>query len=135
MADGLGNLNPIKGLGSDKILYTGSFQCNATSNPVSTTFRASPGFIFTVAYSATGVQTVTLDASLNLPGLPEFIECAPQGAVLATDWFDCFILGEFNLATRSFAIQMHRSGTGQAPANTAGNRVNFCLVFRNSTSR
>lgn len=135
MADGLGNLNPLKVLGSDGILYVGSFQCNGTSNPVSTTFRGPPGFIFTVAYAATGVFTVTLDASLNLPDLPAIITVSPQGAVLATDWFDCFVLGEFNRTTRSFQIQAHRSGTGNAPANTAGNRINFAIEFRNSTSR
>lgn len=135
MADGLGNLNPLKVLGSDGILYAGSFQCNGTSNPASTTFRGPPGFIFTVAYSATGVFTVTLDASLNLPDLPAYIEAGPQFAVLATDWFECSPLGEFNRTTRSFQIQAHRSGTGQAPANTAGNRINFSIFFRNSTSR
>lgn len=135
MADGLGNLAHLRCLGTDTIAYFGSFQTNGTSNPASTTFRGPPGFIFTVTYSATGVFTVTLDASLNLPDLPAYIEANPQGAVLATDWFDCFVLGEFNRTTRSFVIQAHRSGTGQAPANTAGNRINFSLIFRNSTSR
>jgi hypothetical protein len=135
MAD-VGNLNPVKGLGTDLVIYAGSFQCNGTSNPASTTFRSETGLLFSVVYSATGVFTVTLtDPSLNLPDLPVFIGAEPQGAVLATDWFDTFILGEFNRTTRSFAIQAHRSGTGQAPANTAGNRINFWILFKNTTAR
>lgn len=135
MADGLGNLNPLKVLGTDGILYAGSFQCNAAANPLASTFRAPPGLVFSVTYSATGVYTVTLDASLNLPDLPLYIEANPQFATMATDWFDCGVVGEFNRTTRSFVIQAHRSGTGQAPAATAGNRINFSIQFRNSTSR
>lgn len=135
MADGLGNKNPLYAIGSDPFLYAGSFQCNGTSNPVSTTFRGPPGLVYTVTYAATGAFTITLDASLNLPDLPGYIEANPQFAVLATDWFDCAVTGEFNRTTRSFVIQAHRSGTGQAPANTAGNRINWSLQFRNSTSR
>lgn len=134
--DGLGNATPIKGLGTEQFKLSGSFQCNGTSNPASTTHRCPPGLVFTVTYSATGVFTVTFtDTSMVLPDLPLEVNVSPQFAVLATDWFDCATLGEFNRTTRSFQIQAHRSGTGQAPANTAGNRINFCITVRNSTSR
>ncbi|MGL4444255.1 MAG: hypothetical protein ACRCU1_11555 [Alsobacter sp.] len=113
----------------------GSVACNGTSNPIATSNRSSPGLVFTTVYSATGVLTITLDPTLALPAFPECITVTPQCATLATDWFDCAVLGEFNVATRSFQIQMHRSGVGQAPAVLAGNRVNFTIKFRNSTSR
>lgn len=135
MADGLGNLNPLKVLGTDGILYAASFQTNAAANPLASTFRAAPGLIFTVTYAATGIYTVTLDPSLNLPDLPSCIRVSPQFAVLATDWFECAVVGEFNRTTRSFVVQAHRGGVANAPAATAGNRINFTIQFRNSTSR
>lgn len=122
-------------LGTDKFIFNGSFQTNATSNPLTTTFQASPGMIFTVTYGATGLYTVTLDASLALPAAPETIHVTPQYATLATDWFECGVLGAFNTSTRAFVVQAHRSGVANAPAATAGNRINFSLIFRNSTSR
>lgn len=134
MANGLGNLNPLQILGTDGILYAGSFQTNGTSDPATTTFRTSPGLTFTVVYSATGVYTVTLPADLNLPDLPLSIKATPQYSALA-NWFEVGIVGEYNRTTRVFVIQAHRSGTGNAPSNTAGNRINFEIVFRNSTGR
>ena len=134
--DGLGNVNPIKGYGTEQFRLVGSFQCNGTNNPAAATHRTPPGMPFAVTYAATGVFTVTLsDPSAVFPELPLEITVTPQFATLATDWFECGVLGEFNRTTRSFQIQAHRSGTGQAPANTAGNRINFCITVRNSTSR
>ena len=126
---------PIDGFGPEPLVYYGSFQCNGTSNPSSTTFRFPRGQTFTVAYSATGVFTVTLGAGLTLPSQPLSIKVTPQYATLATDWFDVGVLGEttLNSSTRQFVIQAHRSGTGQAPANTAGNRINFAIFATNST--
>ncbi len=135
MADGLGNLNPLKCLGTDGMVYSASFQTNAAANPLSSTFRAPPGLVFTVAYAATGIYTVTLDASLKLPALPFVVRATPQYATLATDWFECGVVGEFNLTTGAFVVQAHRNGVANAPAATAGNRINFEISFRNSTSR
>jgi hypothetical protein len=128
----------VETLGPEPLAYWGSFQCNGTSNPSSTTFRAPPGLAgFTVAYSATGVFTITLPAGLTLPSQAYSIIASPQFAVLATDWFDCAVLGEstLNSTTRQFVVQAHRSGTGQAPANTAGNRINFAIFATNSTGK
>lgn len=128
----------VEALGAEPLAYWGSFQCNSTSNPASTTFRGPQALVgFTVAYSATGVFTVTLPAGLALPAQAYSIVVSPQFAVLATDWFDCAVLGEttLNTTTRQFVIQAHRSGTGQAPANTAGNRINFAIFATNSTGK
>lgn len=127
---------PLKGLGSEPLAYWGSFQTNAVANPVSTTFRAPPGLkAFTVAYSATGVYTVTLPAGLSLPDQPHVILVSAQFATLATDYFAAGVLGEttLNTSTRQFVVQAHRSGVGQAPAATAGNRINFAVLTCNST--
>ena len=128
----------VECLGPEPLVYWGSFQCNSTSNPASTTFRGPPGLVgFSVVYSATGVFTVTLPAGLALPAQAYSIVVSPQFAVLATDWFDCAVLGEstLNSTTRQFVVQAHRSGTGQAPANTAGNRINFAIFATNSTGK
>lgn len=130
-----GNLAEVQAIGTNTTMLSFSFQCNGTSNPASTTFRAPPGLTFTVTYSATGVFTIVFGSDITFPDRPVGITITPQFAVLATDWFDCALLGEFSATTRTLVVQAHRSGAGQAPANTAGNRINVDLVFRNSTSR
>lgn len=128
--------NSVEAIGPDPLVYYGSFQCNASSDPSSTTFRAPPGFrAFTVTYAATGTYTVTLPAGCTLPSQPYVVACWPQFATLATDWFECGTLGEttLNAATRQFVIQAHRNGTAREPANTAGNRINFAIFATNST--
>lgn len=128
------DVRPMEGLGNERLVYDGSFQCNGTSDPSSATFRYPRGLAFTVAYSATGVFTVTLPAGLALPSQPYSIVVSAQFATLATDHFVVGVVGETTLTTtRTFVIQAHRNGTGQAPANTAGNRINFAIFATNST--
>lgn len=132
------NTQYLDALGSEPLAYWGSFQCNGTSNPATTTIRAPQGLAaFTVTYSATGVFTITVPAGFTLPNQVYSIVVSPQFATLATDWFDCAVLGEttLNTSTRQFVVQAHRSGTGQAPANTAGNRINFAIFASNSTGK
>jgi len=126
----------LKGVGTEGVLLVGSFQCNASSDPASTTFRAPPALKgFTVSYAATGTYTVTLPAGFTLPAQPLFVAAWPQFATLATDWFECGVLGEstLNATTRQFVVQAHRNGTAREPANTAGNRINFAIYARNTT--
>lgn len=128
------DLRPLEAMGNEQLVYYGSFQTNGTSDPSSTTFRYPRGLVFTVTYSATGVFTVTLPAGLTLPSQPYSIVVGAQFAVLATDHFVVGVLGETTLTTtRTIVIQAHRNGTGQAPANTAGNRINFAIFATNST--
>lgn len=126
---------PLKGLGAEGMAICSSFQCNASSNPLSTTFRGPKGFIYTVTYAPTGIYTVALASGLGLPEQPFVVAAWPQYATLATDWFECGIVGDttLNTTTRSFVIQAHRNGTAREPAATAGNRINFGIIFRNST--
>jgi hypothetical protein len=124
----------IKGVGPEPIAYWGSFQTNGTSNPASTTYRYPRGLAFTVTYSATGVYTITLPAGFTLPSQPHCVVVGRGFAALA-DHFDAAVLGEttLNAATRQIVIQAHRAGTGQAPANTAGNRIHFAILSSNSS--
>lgn len=129
-------LHNVKGCGPEPVIYAGSFQCNGTSDPSSTTYEYPPGFPFTVTYSATGVFTVTLPSGFVLPDQPYSIQVTPQFSELA-NYFAVGVLGEttLNTTTRQFVIQAHRAGTGEAPTNTAGNRINFAIHATNSTGR
>ena len=131
----VGNASPIKGIGAELYILSGSFQGNGTSDPATAGKRSTPGFVWTVVRAGVGLYTITLDASLALPELPVAVEATTQGAVLATDRCEAMVLGEFNLTTRSFQIQLHRAGTAFELQNTAGNRVNFKLFVRNTTGR
>lgn len=134
--DGLGNACPIDALGAEHYLLCGSFQGNGVSDPVTTTKRTSPGFSWTVVRNAAvGLYLVTLDETLALPELPIAMGVTMQGAVLATDRFEAMILGEFVLSTRSFQIQLHRAGVAFELPATAGNRVNFWMLVRNTTGK
>lgn len=126
---------PLKGGGAEPRVLWGSFQTNGTSDPSATTFRYPPGFKFTVTYSATGVYTVTMPSGVILPAQPGVILVSAQFATLATDYFEVGVVGEstLNTTTKQFVIQAKRAGSGQAPANTAGNRINFAILFNNST--
>lgn len=129
------NAFPLQGLGAEGFLLGGSFQTNAASDPSSSLFEYPPGFKFTVTYAATGVYTVTVPSGFVLPRQPVFIAAWPQYATLATDWFECGVLGAttLNTSTRQFVVQAHRNGTAREPAATTGNRINFLLYTRNST--
>ena len=124
-------------LGPDRFCLGGSFQCNAAANPASTTYRGNDFMSFAVTYAATGTYTVTLGSGLILPAQPLFVAAWPQYATLATDWFECGVLGEstLNATTRQFVIQAHRNGTAREPAATAGNRINFAIFASNNTGR
>ncbi|HYE92052.1 MAG TPA: hypothetical protein VEA38_13565 [Terriglobales bacterium] len=127
---------PAFALGPDCFSIAGSFQCNAGSNPASTTFRKSLGLNFSVTYAATGVFTVTLASGLVLPAQPMGIIVSPQFAVLADDWFDTAVVGESTLTTtRTIVIQAHRAGVAREVANVAGNRINFCIFAQNNTGK
>lgn len=131
------SLQPVKALGPETIIYEGSFATNASSNPTTTDSRYPIGLPFTVVYAATGTYTVTVPIGLALPAQPFVVACWPQFATLATDWFECAVLGETTLTTttRSFVIQAHRNGTAREPAALAGNRINFAIIASNSTGR
>lgn len=128
------NPHRLFAVGPDRFVLGGSFQCNATSNPSSATFRGTAGMPFTVTYSATGVYTITLPAGFRLPAQPLFVVASAQFAALA-DWFTVAVLGETTLngGARQIVLQAHRDGVGQAPANTSGNRINFMIFASNNT--
>lgn len=126
-----GVLNTI---GPDRFLIGGSFAVNGTSDPAAASSRGRAGNTFTVAYSATGVYTVTFPLELKLPAQPFSIVVTPQWDALA-NWFDVAVVGDSTLngTNRQIVIQAHRSGTGNAPAAGTGARINFMLLASNNT--
>ena len=132
----VGNARPICGYGTDLYVLAGSFQGNGTSDPATATKQTTPGFSWTVVRDgAVGLYKVSLDAGCKIPEKPVAIDLTTQGAVLATDQCSCMVIGEFDLTSQFFRIQLHRAGTAFELPNTAGNRVNFKLFVRNTTSR
>lgn len=122
-------------LGPDKYCLVGSFAPNGTDAPLAASSRGRKfGFTFTVAYSATGVFTVTLPSNMSFPNQPEAILVSAQVDALAS-YFAVMVVGEttLNTATRQFVIQAHRAGTGEAPAAAAGTRINFAIFISNTT--
>ncbi len=106
----------------DGTLIAGSFQCNAASNPLAATYRRgryAPAW--TVTYTATGIYTVQFPADFKLPALAQVIRAAA--------WPQCAPVGEYDTANRRLVIQAHRNGVANAPAATAGNRINFALLL------
>ena len=125
---------PMKGLGAETFYVAGSFCPNGASNPNPALNRYGRGFIWTVVRSGVGLYTVTLDPSMNIPGVgPIYADSNAQCATLATDWFNTLTVGEFSATTRQIIIQAHRTGVAQEVAGTTGNRINFSVYFRNST--
>jgi hypothetical protein len=133
----LGGLQCMKGLGPEPIVFAGSFQPHAGSDPSSTLFEYPNGLKFSVTYAATGTFTVTLPEGAILPDQPYAILVSAQYATLATDWFEVGVLGAttLNATARQFVVQAHRNGTAREVAATTGNRINFAIVATNSTGK
>ena len=129
--------HPLLSIGPERVLLAGSFAPNAAVAPVVTASRGREfGQTFTVAYTATGVYTVTFPAGYTLPAQPASIIVTPQWSAIA-NWFDVGVVGEttLNTTTRQFVIQAHRSGTANEPVAAAGTRINFLLHVSNNTGR
>jgi len=124
-------------IGPERVLLAGSFAPNAAVAPVVTDSRGREfGHTFSVAYTATGIYTVTLPVGYTLPAQPASIIVTPQWSAIA-NWFEVGVVGEttLNSTTRQFVIQAHRSGTANAPVAAAGSRINFLLHVSNNTGR
>lgn len=125
-------------MGSTDYILTGSVQTVGTTTGLVPTanIRVPRGLgKMTVTYSATGVYLFTLPAGLSFPKHAWNINVSSQCATLATDYFEVIVLGEdtLNTSTPTFTVQCKRAGSAQAPAATAGNRINFTITAGNTT--
>lgn len=125
-------------MGANDIIMCGSVQTVGTTAGLvaSSNIRVPRGMgKMTVTYSATGIYLFTLPTGLKFPKHAWSLVHSAQAATLATDWFETVEIGEdtLNSTAPKFTIQCHRNGTANAPAATAGNRINFWVVAGNTT--
>lgn len=118
---------------ADGYLGVGSFATNGTSSPTASMLRKQMGLPFTVAYSATGIYTITFDKRFRLPKEPFLVIARLQSAL--ADWADVIVTGQaLKSGTPTITLQLHRSGTAQAPpTNANGAFVHFAFVGTNNT--
>ncbi len=125
-------LQPAKGGGAEPTVLWGSFAPNAALTPDTDSNGGPPGFkAFTVAYTATGVFTVTLPVGWTPVGTPTILVSAQAESL--GEHFQVMVVDAYAAATRSFVIQAHRNGTGREIAASADARIHFALIFNNST--
>ena len=96
---------PVRGsFRRDMILGMGSFQCNAASNPSSTTFRGSVKKMMSVAYSATGLFTVTFSPTLRFPDAIDVLVGNSCADMTATNFFEANLKGDPSATNGSFVV-------------------------------
>ncbi len=129
-----------KTFGANDCIITGSFQTNgATTGAIVASTILSPrgtlSMTVTQSASVSGLYTVSIPYGITFYTGPWALTISPEFATLATDWFSVGQLGTVTqtAGVLSFQVQCHRSGTAQAPAATAGNRINFILVAGDTT--
>lgn len=115
------------------IVGWGSFNCNGASTPASTTFLGSLKNRFTVAYSATGIFTVTLSSGLSFPENPVILVASQCADNTGTNQFWVCLTGSYSNTNRQFVIQANQGTSAFAPPATTGNRIAFYLGIVNST--
>lgn len=135
----IGTYRPFT-MGSMDTIMALSFQTNgSTAGAVPSASVLAPRGIaaVTVTQSGTtaGLYTITLPYGSTFPKQPWAIQADAQFASLATDWFEAAVLGPVTYSNGKMVIQVqcHRSGVANAPANTAGNRVNILLLAGNTS--
>lgn len=113
----------------------GSFQCNGSGTPATTTFRGSLKDRFTATYTATGIFTITLSSGLSFPETPVITVSSQCADNTGTNQFWVTQTAEWNNTSRSFVIQANQGTSAFAPPATAGNRINFWIGIVNSTGK
>ena len=118
----------------------GSFAPNATSTPATADFLGSLKGRFSVAYSATGIYTVTLGTGLSFPENPVILLTSQCVDMTDTNRFWVVQKGAYSNTNRTFDIQALQDSAAAAsagfavPANAA-NRIAFMLCIINSTGK
>lgn len=131
--DGVGGSSVIRSLGSkvrQQAVLRGGFRPNAASAP--TVFRGPLAGMFTVAYSATGIFTVTFGTAfqgIKFPSsdLPAIDLMATMVDVTNTNRFQPLLVGNYNNTTRSFVIQCWQDTAAFAVPSNAANWIDFII--------
>jgi hypothetical protein len=114
----------------ETVIGSGRFRPNGTSNPSATLMGGNLKGYFSVAYTATGLYTVTLARGFKFPSdrLPTIVVSCSNADNTATHRFQVNLVGDWNNTTRSFVVQARQEATALAPPSNAGNWISFVLV-------
>jgi hypothetical protein len=119
------NFEPLRSAGGERVVITGSFAPNGSS---ALSAASTYGRGFTVARTSAGLFTITLaDQYYQL-------ESATATLQLATG-DDRFVqFGTYTAASKTITLRIWDiSGAAETDVSAnANNRVNFCLVFKNT---
>lgn len=129
---GIGGTTVIKALHAPgrACLGTGGFRPNAASDPSSTYFRGSLKGLYTVAYAATGLYTVTFDAGFEFPQKPLIVLAETMVDVTNTNRFRAVKKGDWNNTTRQFVIASLQESAAFAIPSDADNWIDFFIFGR-----
>lgn len=121
------NLAPVRTLVRELIPVAGSFAPNGSSALVAT---GTKGLGFTVAYTSTGLYTITFsDKYADLVSM--------QAQLQLTTGDDKFVqIGAVDLSAKTIQIRVWDASSAAVSdvAAAAGNRINFVAWFRNSAA-
>ena len=119
---------PVRVGGQDRVMVAGSFAPNGSS-AIDATKTYGKGF--TAAYTTTGTFTVTLTDVYGQ------LDSATATLQLATAADQIAMIGAYTAASKTIIIYVwdisDAALSDNVTANT-NNRINFCLIFRNSGS-
>jgi hypothetical protein len=132
---GLGTY-PIRGSRRPEgICLWGSFAPNGASTPLAASFRGSLRYDMTVAYTATGIYTVTLADGFVFPEDPVIVPGNGCADVSGTNRFSVVQVAPWSNTTRTFTIQALQEAVAFAVPAATGNRITFTLDAVNSGGR
>jgi hypothetical protein len=117
---------PIRALGKRYVIVAGSFAPNGSS---AISAASNKGKGFTVAWTSTGLYTITFtDKWTDLVSFTASLQ-------LTTAADDFIQVGVYNATNRTITVRTW-DVSDNALANIAadaGNRINFCAIFRNTS--
>lgn len=124
--------NCLRSFAIEGLYGVGSFEVNGTSAPTAAQLVALRGLPFSVAYSATGIYTITFDPSrFKLPKRAVLCRAHLDGPL--ADYAGVTVLAnELHLPACRIQLQLHRTGVAQAPP-ASGSYVSFEFFGENST--
>lgn len=127
--------SPAKTFGPAEYLGFGSFATNGASSPTNAMRRMQSGLRFTVAYTATGIYTLTFDKKYKALKPCTIVKAWLTGPM--ADYAEVSVTAnELHLPACRLVLQLHRAGVAQAPAaNANGVFVNFEFVATNTSGK
>lgn len=119
------NFDFVQTLGKGRVVISGSFRPNGSS-AIDNTLNTGSGF--TVAYTTTGVYTITLSDSYVALVSAQATIAMNAATDLVPQW------GAIDVVTaKTLVLRANAAATPTDIASNADNRIHFTLVLRNTT--